>query len=907
MKNKFINGLLLLAVVLFSCGTFTSCKDNEDDLRAEFGQSDQTLRDLITALQDAQSQCQTSCSTKFTEILALLDGKVDKTVYNQLKADFDALVASLAGHTYTDAQIDAMFAEYLKKSDITQYLGEGETVADFVTGVAEIIDLVKGTNGEGGLVDKVQDLIDNYDDLQDLINNLPAGITKEEVELMIAAAKTEILTQITTLQEAFNLEITNLWTAVNEYDTMFTGLTNRVTTNEEDILDLYYQLGLDRDRITTLETLIGDMEGLGTLADEIRTLKQNLTDLEERLDAKDKELEGKIEALGTDLSEFLTQYALDMEALENRVEANEEAIKELKEDVAELFGYAERFDKLITSMIVQGTYNPLFGTFSLPIGVQSNMLVNYYGTSFNQTFDFPSVQSFATVDNNDQVTADELAVLKASGLEAFTVENGAIFTNNSIGKIFFTVNPTKVDMEGKTFTLVNSRDEKATVELEVAPSDELLTFGYSARSEANGFYEANVKLPATAAAVDGIAFRADAELKSAAKEILKDGRSGLRTNMMYLLKAVYEQFNGALPAYGMKATWTADGEDYSVFSNYNIAATTVKPLSFNFLDDTQTNINLLPVIDPISEAILNIDTEQFKFDFGDVKLELGDGTDVTLNITLQPVEINYDGTLEVSVSGTIDVEGNDYPVTLTGNVSKADMQSFIDQINATINASISGWQNEIDSAFHDAIKQMFEKVDDAVATMLEQMEGEINEKIEDIVESIENEVNNRVGSYINQFNNFLTRYNNIAKRLNNFLKNPNHYLQPTVFYKGGNGLDFFLSTNKDKPSVLNNYGGTGFIVYATSYTAEIFAPAYKKVVAFTNVYDENGNKVADSAAQAQALNESVSYLASVVPGYQKRFGLPTTNMKPGYTYELLYTALDYNGVTATGRYYVSIK
>lgn len=177
-----------------------------------------------------------------------------------------------------------------------------------------------------------------------------------------------------------------------------------------------------------------------------------------------------------------------------------------------------------------------------------------------------------------------------------------------------------------------------------------------------------------------------------------------------------------------------------------------------------------------------------------------------------------------------------------------------------------------------------------------------------MINDIKDQINNKVGSYIDRFNSFINRYNNIAKRINNFLDDPNYYMQPAIFYRGSAARDFLLSTNPANPTVLVNDGGNGFMIYATSYNAEIVAPSYKKVVAITDVIDNaTGNSVADAQSQCVAINNSADFLAEVCPGYQKRFVIPTTNMKSGHTYEILYTSVDYHGVTATCRYYVTMR
>ncbi len=871
---------------------------------------------------------------------------------------------------------------FLKNADLTEIYNS----------ISEITTTLEGINGQGGIVTQITNIETNYTNLAEDVKKLQeSGISSEEAVRLVDAAKEELKTLIENLEKRVAANEANikdhetrikaledLKVAVEERFTKIEGdiqgLTGRVevvestvetingtvTTIQGQIVDINGNIKIIEGRLTaaeadalaaktqaelnkqSIETHQSLLEGLRTDVDGLRAdldpviedlanLHTQLEELIERLDAKDAELAGKIEALSgriDGIDETLAQYAIDFEDLTKRVAANEEAIKALQEEVKKIQKLEDRLDQLVTGIIVQGVYNPLFGTFSLPIGVQSNMLVNYWGKSENLDYEFPSVQQIASCDKEPEISEMENEVLSASGLVPFTVKNGEIMlseSNANLGKIFVTVNPNNVDFTGKTLELVNSQDQKAKVELSgLRRSDAVLTFGYSARAAENGFYEADVKLPATDDAVNGTAIHIDQNLKTAIKDILKDRRSGLRSNVLQLMKAVYDQVNGMLPAYGLKAGWTVDGKDYAVYSNYNLAATTFRPLSFGFLYDQSIGSRRLPIIDPISNAILNLDPDDYKFDFSDVKVNIN-GDDIKLNFSLSPIEIKYDGTLGVSTTVDFTVSGDimgtgdhagevigtfekELSVPVSADVPKEEIDKLLKQIQDTFNASIDGWNESINDAFEDAIKQMLDKVNTAVDDMLAQMQGKINDKIADMIEGIQDNINGKFGNYIDRFNSLITRYNRLAKRLNNVLENPNHYLQLTMFYKGGNGGDYFLSNNKENPTVFVKEGGEGFMAYATSYTAEVVAPAFKKVVAVTDVIDPTtGKSVPGAIAQCAEINKSTSYLAEVVSGVQKRFVIPTKDMKSGYTYEILYTAVDYHGVTSTARYYVTVK
>ena len=967
MKKKFINGLLLLAVATFGCTTFTSCKDSEEDLKNQMEQNDQQLKDLYDALKAAQDACKESCKDQFANITKILEGKVDKATLDQMEKHFNEEIDRLSklDHLTPDQVKDIVEGMgFLRDADITEALDElnkenNAKFTEITQNITNIKEIIEGINGEGGIITQITNIENNYSNLAEDVKKLQEeGISNADVVKMIDAAKVELKTLIDNLEkrvaanensikdhEARIKALEDFKTAVDQkFDALedrIGGIEGRLTTAEADALAAKKQAELNRQSIENhkalLEGLRNDVDGLRADLDPVIEKLGNLqTQLEElivRLDAKDAELEGKIEALSgriDGIDETLGKYAIDFKALTERVAANEEAIKALQEEVLKIQKLEDRLNQLVTGIIVQGVYNPLFGTFSLPIGVQSNMLVNYWGKSENLDYEFPSIQQIASCDKEPEISEMESAVLAASGLVPYTVKNGEIMlseSNANLGKVFVTVNPNNVDFTGKTLELVNSQDQKAKVELSgLRRSDAVLTFGYSSRAAENGFYEADVKLPATDDAVNGTAIHIDQNLKTAIKDILKDRRSGLRANVLHLMKAVYDQVNGMLPAYGLKAGWTVDGQDYAVYSNYNLAATTFRPLSFGFLYDQSLGSRRLPIIDPISNAILNLDPEDYKFDFSDVKVNIN-GDDIKLNFSLSPIEIKYNGTLGINTTVDFTVSGEiigavgtpqegevigtfekELSVPVSADVPKEEIDKLLKQIQDTFNASIDGWNDSINDAFADAMKQMIDKVNAAVEDMLAQMEGKINDKIADMIEGIQDNINGKFGNYIDRFNSLITRYNQLAKRLNNILENPNHYLQLTMFYKGSNGGDYFLSNNKENPTVFVNNGGDGFMAYATSYTAEVVAPAFKKVVAITDVIDNATGKSASGAVeQCAAINKTTDYLAEVVSGVQKRFVIPTKDMKPGYTYEILYTAVDYHGVTSTARYYVTVK
>lgn len=871
MKKKFTYGLLLLTSVCLGCN-FTACKDTEDDLRAEMNSQDDALLKLINALKQAQEECKTNCKTQFEDVLKKLDGKADATTLSTLQTNFNSLVNRLGdGQAWTKDGIQNIVKEMMGGAS-------ADDIKDIVTNIADINTELDKVFGDNGLSSKVETLTTNYETLKGQVGTLNTA-----------------LGQIYGMISTTNTKVSELKTAVD-------GLGVRLGKAEQDAFNALSQAQTNSTKIQTIYDLIGDTEGLGSFADEIRALKAKDDELQQQLD--------KVFGEGG-LNDQFGQLKVDFETLKGIVDANKTAIDEINTKLERLTDLENRVNSLITSMIVQGVYNPLFGTFSLPIGVQSNMLISYYGYSDKQNYTFPSTQQIASVDNEPQLTADEYAVLQASGLTGEQIENGAVLIDSkdaNLGRLFVTINPNNIDFTGGDLTLVNSKDDPCTVKLKnLQRSEEVLTFGYS-RAANNGFYQADVYLEPNLDAINDVKVEIDPKLKSAMKDILTDGRSGLRTNALHLMKALYDQFNGFLPAYGLKAGWTVNNQPYAVYSNYNIAATTFRPLSYNFLRGESFG-DKFPTIDPISQTIINIDKDKFQFKF-DFDFELKGSP--SFSIDFGDFDLSYNGdAIEIDLSNikVLDNDGKEVGhLSGKAQLTEKDLKPLFDSLNKQLEEQFGTLSDDIKQQFEKAIQDIYTQVNTEVNKMIADMQGKINDQLGNMIDEIQGEINGKVGSYIGKFNSFIERYNSIAGRLNNFLKNPNYYMQPAAFYEGSSARDFLLSTNPANPTVLVNEGGDGFMIYATSFNAEVIAPAYKKVVAVTDVIDNaTGKRVADAQSQCVAINRGSEFLASVQPGNLKRFAIPTSGMKAGYTYEILYTAVDYTGVTATARYYVTVR
>ena len=133
--------------------------------------------------------------------------------------------------------------------------------------------------------------------------------------------------------------------------------------------------------------------------------------------------------------------------------------------------------------------------------------------------------------------------------------------------------------------------------------------------------------------------------------------------------------------------------------------------------------------------------------------------------------------------------------------------------------------------------------------------------------------------------------------------NPNKFMQPLMLIKA-NGSFARLSESAKYPAHVN---ATRLSLLPTSYNAEIIAPAFKKFIAVTNVSkdgvsakggDMDCKSVLDEANNQQSINEVID------GGYNGFIGFTG---KAGYTYEILYTAVDYTGKVVVKKFYVTFN
>jgi ubiquinone biosynthesis protein UbiJ/gas vesicle protein len=879
--------------------------DLEDEIK--------TVRDTAADLEQRVIALETALGT-VTGRLDGIDGRlegvdgsiaaINSFLTDEMKTNITTALAAMPGLIESLGNLQTDTAQAL--ADAAQAIQDAAAAQADATSALNWINAFEASYSDD-LSNLNQTITNNYNTLDSKINDALEDIeTNAEAISTLSEAFTTAQEEIAETLSELTLKFENYYT-IAEIDQKVSDLTNNFTTllndkvSKADLETLVREiLSEDLAKITANEQAIAKLDGdLDDLSDYVDELADRLQALEDAGFATTDDLEG----VKTALTDLIDKNAADIATLNSTVTDLRTDLDALTAKVEKLAGkidaISNKVNSMITSIVVQNVSSRLFGSISTPFGVNTNVLLAYYG-DVAHPIEFPYGGSQYEYNGQRVLTGAEIGAL---GTEVFTAPSGIIVDDRegNAGKVYVTVNPSSVDATGASFKLVNSKDAESGIELSpLVASDTELKFGYT-RGANNGFYVAQATLPADRAAINKVKINIDSNLKSAMSSVLK---TKSRSNVTNLLVQLFRQFEGTLSAQGLKAPWSYTDENgkevtAATYSNYGIAATAFQPLSFKFLYDT--SLPNLPTINTINQ--IEFDTPSFDFDIKPINIST---PEINLTLNLQKISISIkEDYFKVTVA--------DFPIGIDQNTGEliteertfyvGNAEGFADDLNQQINDAIDSWPAQISDSVKDAINDALADVTDSISSqiddMLDDISGQISDKVSDIITDIEDEVN----GYISSVDNYIDRVNNVIGRLNNVLTSPNHYLQVMIAYKGSNGNFYQLSNSKKNPSIFKHNGGTGINLIATTYTAEVVAPAYKKFIAVTNVYNADGTTNETLKKQA---NASASF-NEVLNGIQRRVALNIPTSATGCTYEIVYSALDYHGVTSTQKFYLKVK
>lgn len=858
MNKKIIRGFLMFALAVFSMSSFVACKDYDD--------------------------------SAYDDVKARLNKEI--TLREALQQQVDALEAYVKTLKSCECNLQEALKDYLTKDEASKtYV----TIDNYNTAIALLnqaitninntlgdIDLSKGTVAQQ--LNTLNQLIINVQTLGDKALEL-AEANKADIE--------ELKKAIEDLQKKY-IELDERLTAVEkkaaDLYTLYTTLNTQVNFNTEDIKNLYNlieNIKIDypdlKDYVThsELETVRQELINLITKA---QNLAQDAWDL-----AKDNEQ--RISDLEKDFKDYVEKNDKRVKDIEDRLKIVEDKLAALETTVENLKN--DVLKKMITGIVIQGTESPVIGYFNTPLDVRSQILAAYYGET-TKAVKFPvKTNTEDLVDASMAFTARNMEVM--GGFDQTTIPAGRFVSQvdgaeeGNAGTLYLTVNPNTVDFVGVTLDMETSKGTASPIKLSpLAYSDRELTFGYT-RSADNGFYEAKATL--AVGDIDAAKMKIDyTTLEDEAKDVIKNKD---KASVLTFGAALMNSVKDVMPAYGVKASWTdaTEGTTHNVFSEYGLATTAIKPLSYAFLKDFNANLPGEDKLQEIAGQIIDKISDKLKLNLPDFSKY--DPNIIIKDIVIDPTNPN----VTVTIQGTLkDADGNDLYILVTDGHYRYYMKDETDPW--VYNLDLGQWQtvnwNMIESVslniedvnLYNTIKYVADQINarygstSPLADLLNDVIaiGDLSTTISDALTDVKSELNKLISRAYNKLNSF-------------FSKAPNAALQPILIAKTGDNARL-LSRSKYNPTKASG----SLTLYPTSYSLELLAPAYKKFVAVTDVWNADGTEAAASVGQA-ANGENMK---KVIDSEKSC----TLNGQAGYIYEISYSAVDYHGKVTTKKFYV---
>ena len=604
---------------------------------------------------------------------------------------------------------------------------------------------------------------------------------------------------------------------------------------------------------------------------------------------------------------MVSDFAQWQNSVNNDIQGLKDAVAALTNRVNgidnRLSSVEESLKQMVTGIIVNQIYNPVFGSINFPLSTKSQVLVAFYGENEGNNVVFPSQSSVNYIDAEEVFTNKEWAMITA-GVATKNIRAGQKLIENredNAGKVYLTINPNTVDFTGVKLDLVNSQDQSVGLNLSpLAKSDKVLDFGYT-RAASNGFYEMSAKLED----------KDDVQKVSLEADRFKDIISDLKNNqssfdLTNVATTMYDQFNSMLEANALKASWIdGEGVAHSVVSDYSIAATAVKPLSYKFMYGQ--HIDNLAAFDKIEKfidnaantlvatlkkqlsSVLNVNMPQVpnisKFDLSgvDYQKELAKfkiTTDATL--TINNAQFTIDGDLNI-----VDARNTIIGKLPDGSVVKSKNGKLEVTIQMDVKDVLGTMYKDICSNVNDLIDALNKYCSDANKAVNNLKNITVS------VDKVADNLTNKLISLLNQIENrFLGYINTAISRL-----------QPVMLVTA-DGTMQRMSSSINYATAVNS---TSVTLHPYSYTAEILNPAYLKHVVVLNVI-KNGTSAQDGDADCLAKLKDINSQNNMNQAFNGSIHeIEITGLKSGYTYQFAYTAMDYAGCIMTKRSAIRVK
>lgn len=368
------------------------------------------------------------------------------------------------------------------------------------------------------------------------------------------------------------------------------------------------------------------------------------------------------------------------------------------------------------------------------------------------------------------------------------------------------------------------------------------------------------------------------QLKEAAKYVLAKLQDPKSTslNLSGLASALYSNLNNQLTAYGVQASWKQKDQNGNevekvVTSEIKLAAFAVKPLSFDFLANNSK-------LDNLSLDRFMLPTNLSEKQKGINGLDFNNIIDPSTGKTIEVATI-------VAVPG----------VKIVPNGKDLDIIQISDGkvLNTIKNASIEGEEKEVNkdisiegstgSATLTTYIYQIKVKDDTMKDLIADLNKNLSTTLGPVKTALD-WANTLAGKYDQN----VAKVNNLIKKVEGVITNVNKYLQPAIMFKADNGSWNFVSTGSHFATSFVGVGATPLV--ATSYTAELLAPAYKKQL---YVKEAGAEILVNGKATKSAFNGQIQKVVF--------------NASKAGNYTIVYKAIDYSGKVVEKNFYVTVK
>lgn len=616
----------------------------------------------------------------------------------------------------------------------------------------------------------------------------------------------------------------------------------------------------DHESDSAYDTSVSQIVKLTELNKWLGELKETNPDLESAIDAR----------IQANMNVITDGVFADKERIEAAIQGSE-AYQNLKGKVDGVDGRLQAIEKLrltdsIAAKKITDALNNRLDSVSGSLDKALNSLVEQKldGITVNATENpVTGYWNASFTGLNLKLASSFYGVAAAEGNEDWDVKaNQVLGKGGNAGYLYVSLNPTEIDPSLVKVELVNSQGEPAKgFELgEIDNTDKVLTFGTKAATvSANGFYQ--VPVIASDPQNDGVEFDKGA-LAAAAKNALNELRNPKENDLdlSMIASALYKNIP-VLTAYGVKAEYYLYNPNTETLeltktvkhavSDYDIAAFAVKPVSFNFLKDNAT-------LDKLSDWAV----ENFRLPSLSSKLnKFADALDVKVTLSADKQKVNV-----YTIVALTDVKVHYEEATNEAWFEKQDGT----KIEGSEIKNVSEVK-EINTGVGSQNVYKITTTDSTIADVV----AELNSQIAGKLQPIKNDIN-KVGD---KWENVIAKVNPLLKKVASKIGSANKLLQPTILYVDQNGNPNTLSTIGGRLGT--RFVGTGATtLYATSWTAELLAPAYKKSISVL----EKGATVTltDGTSAAEPFAGSVNKVIF--------------NATKAGKYTIVYKAIDYSGV-----------